>query len=296
MTDAPPPIAPEVAEACLCVVMPCYNEEATITEIVARVLASPYVRELIIVDDGSSDATLAKIRAFDDPRVRVFVQPINLGKGAALRRGFREATAPFVIVQDADLEYDPAEYASRARAAPRGQADVVYGSRFLVRSAAPSSLLLALGRQPAAHDDVEHVHQPEPHRHGDLLQGVPARGHRSRSRSRKTGSASSPRSPPRSRPAGWRIYEVGIAYAGRTYAEGKKIAWRDGTARGVLDRAVLGCVERDVRGRLDRAPDRCSRRPSSTTPTPSSPTCPRDARRRRELRRLDLQPRRAVSR
>src|ERR1700736_7033431 len=110
--------------------MPWYNEAATGKVVVDRVLESPFVRELVIVDDGSSDGTVEIVRSLRDPRVRVFLQPINLGKGAALRRGFREATAPFVIVQDADLEYDPQEYSTVLGPLLADDADVVFGSRF----------------------------------------------------------------------------------------------------------------------------------------------------------------------
>ncbi len=94
----------DVTEPCLAVVVPCYNESSTIVEIVERVLASSLVAELVIVDDASSDGTRKLLQGLTDPRVRVVEQPINLGKGAALRRGFQEVTAPYVIVQDADLE------------------------------------------------------------------------------------------------------------------------------------------------------------------------------------------------
>ena len=114
----------------LSVVMPCYNEIATIDEIVDRVLASPHTAELIIVDDGSTDGTRDTLAGFDDPRVRVLLQDVNQGKGAAIRRGFREATADFVIVQDADLEYDPVDYDLVMEPLLLDRADVVFGSRF----------------------------------------------------------------------------------------------------------------------------------------------------------------------
>ena len=118
---------------CLSAVMPSYNEAGSIETIVAKVLESPWLAELLVVDDGSTDGTrdlLAKL-AETDGRVRVMLQPENRGKGAALRRGFAEATADFVIVQDADLEYDPEEYGKLLQPLLDGRADVVYGSRFL---------------------------------------------------------------------------------------------------------------------------------------------------------------------
>src|SRR5688572_11014327 len=99
----PMPAVPPPVEPCLSVVMPCFNEEATIKDVVERVLESPFTAELLIVDDGSTDGTLEMARSFADPRVRLLEQPFNQGKGAALRRGIAEATAPYVIVQDADL-------------------------------------------------------------------------------------------------------------------------------------------------------------------------------------------------
>src|SRR5579859_7161279 len=110
--------------------MPCYNEAATIQEVATRVLASPYTAELIIVDDGSTDGTLKLAHDLDDPRIRIVAQPNNQGKGAALRRGFAEARSDYVIVQDADLEYDPADYEEVLTPLLQDKADVVFGSRF----------------------------------------------------------------------------------------------------------------------------------------------------------------------
>lgn len=97
-------------DLCLTVVMPCYNEEATIVECTTKVLESRHVGELIIVDDGSTDTTRSLLATINDSRVKVLLQEINQGKGAALARGFKAANLPYVIVQDADLEYDPAEF------------------------------------------------------------------------------------------------------------------------------------------------------------------------------------------
>ncbi len=211
----------------LSVVMPAYNEEDTIAEIVGLVLQSPYTAELLIIDDCSSDRTVEIVEALDDPRIRLLRQPVNQGKGAALRRGFAEATQAFVIVQDADLEYDPNDYSQIMGPLLDGRADVVFGSRFLTTRAhrvlyywhsVGNRFLTTLSNMftnlnisdmetcyKAFRREVLQSFELEEDRFGiePEMTAKVAKGH-------------------------WRIYEVGISYSARTYAEGKKIGWRDG--------------------------------------------------------------------
>ena len=220
--------------------MPCFNEEATVKLVAERVLASPWTRELVIVDDGSTDTTLEQVQSLADPRVRVLAQGSNQGKGAALRRGFAEATAPYVIVQDADLEYDPDDYDALLAPLLDGRADVVYGSRFLGGDAKRvlyfwhyfgNRVLTTLSNMFTNLNlsDMETCYKVF---RREVLQGLRLREDRFGVEPEMTAKVAR---------GNWRIYEVGISYNGRTYDEGKKIGWRDGFR-------ALYCIVRYSRG------------------------------------------------
>jgi glycosyltransferase involved in cell wall biosynthesis len=207
--------------------MPCYNEERTLVAAAERVLASPYTAELIIVDDGSTDRTLELAKGLADGRVRVLSQDPNQGKGAAVRRGFAECRSPFVIVNDADLEYDPADYAAMLEPLLEDKADVVYGSRFL--SGRPHRVLYfwhSVGNKALTTlsnmftnlnlTDMETCYKAF---RREVIESFEIEEDRFGFEPEITAKVSGGR---------WRIYEVGISYAGRTYADGKKISWRDG--------------------------------------------------------------------
>ena len=127
-----PVMSTPIPEGKLSVVMPVYNEERTITDIIELVLKRPEVGELIIIDDASKDGSWEKLQTFaGNPKVKLLKQELNCGKGAAIIRGFKEASCDYVIIQDADFEYDPADYALVLAPLAAGKADVVYGSRFM---------------------------------------------------------------------------------------------------------------------------------------------------------------------
>ena len=213
----------------LSVVIPCYNEAATIERVVDAVRAAPWPdKEIIVVDDGSDDGTRELLEGRLRPRVdRLETHARNRGKGAALRTGFAAATGDFVIVQDADLEYDPREYPVLLAPLVDGRADVVYGSRFL--GGAPHRVLyfwhsvgngfLTLLSNMLTDLNLTDMETCYKAFRREVLQSMTIEEDRFGFEPEVTAKVAR---------LGCRIYEVGISYSGRTYAEGKKIGYRDG--------------------------------------------------------------------
>ena len=212
---------------CLSVVVPCFNERSTVQQLVKRVLDSPWVAEVVVVDDGSTDGTRELLEAFDDPRVRIELHDRNQGKGAALRTGFALAGAEYVVVKDADLEYDPAEYGELLLPLESGDADVVFGSRFV--SSRPHRVLyfwhslgnkgLTLLSNMATDLNLTDMETCYKVFRREVIQAIEIEEDRFGFEPEVTAKVAA---------AGVRIFEVGISYNGRTYADGKKIGWRDG--------------------------------------------------------------------
>jgi glycosyltransferase involved in cell wall biosynthesis len=223
-------ISNEDIEPCLTAVMPVYNEAATVAEVVRTVLAQRPVQELVIVDDCSQDGTdlvLQKV-AENEPRIKLLRHAVNQGKGAALRTGIAHATSSIVIIQDADLEYDPAEYYRLIGPIVTNKADVVFGSRFQAGTDARRVLyywhsvgnrFLTLCSNMATDLNLTDMETCFKTFRRDLIQRI---------RIEESRFGFEPEVTAKVARAKARIYEVGISYTGRTYAEGKKIGWRDG--------------------------------------------------------------------
>jgi len=211
------------------VVIPCYNEASTIEAILDAVRASEIRdKEILVVDDASTDGTREKLRSFEgEAGLRVIFHERNQGKGAALRTGFRAATGDVVIVQDADLEYDPKEYPKLLAPIRAGKADVVYGSRFAGGESHrvlyfwhyAANKLLTLSSNMFTNLNLTDMETCYKAFRRDVIQKIDLREERFGFEPEVTAKVAR---------MGCRIYEVGISYSGRTYAEGKKIGWRDG--------------------------------------------------------------------
>jgi glycosyltransferase involved in cell wall biosynthesis len=223
-----------ITDRVLGVVVPAYNEEATIEAILRKVDALPCVREIVVVDDCSRDRTAAIVEGFDSPRVRLVRHPVNQGKTAAVRTGVSKITSPVTIIQDADLEYDPSEYPRLLRPLLDGHADAVFGSRYMAGEQTRILLFwhsminkgLTLVSNMFCNLNLTDMETCYKVFRTDLLKSIPIRSDR---------FGFEPEIVMKSAKRKLRIYEVPISYHGRTYEEGKKIGWKDGLkALGVI--------------------------------------------------------------
>jgi glycosyltransferase involved in cell wall biosynthesis len=215
-----------IEDPLLTVVMPVYNEKGTIEEIVSRVLAVPLRKELIAIDDASTDGTREIVQRLGRERgFTVLLQERNQGKGAAVRRGIAAALGHVVVIQDADLEYSPEEYPDLLELIARGKADAVYGSRFIGRhrcflfSHYLANLFLNTVTNVLYNTTMTDMETCFKAIRTDVLKGITLRSDR---------FGIEPEITAKLFKAGARVYEVPITYDGRDYSEGKKITWKDG--------------------------------------------------------------------
>lgn len=213
--------------SCLTVVIPCYNEEKTITELVTRVLAQDLVREVLVINDASTDKSLEELSKIKDPRLTVISNMKNLGKGASVKAGFMKASSQFVLIQDADLEYSPEEYPRLLKPLQDGFADAVFGSRFLTYESRRALFfwhslgnrfltLLSNAFTNIYLTDMETCYKVMK---VEFAQSLNIQENRFGLEPEITAKLAKMNA---------RIYEVAISYHGRTYSEGKKITWKDG--------------------------------------------------------------------
>jgi len=239
------------------VVVPVYNERQHVGECIRRIMAQPVDKEVLIIDDGSTDGTVEILRGIEQmcaPTVRLFIQPRNQGKGAATRVGIEHATGDIVLIQDADLEYDPQDYPRLIAPIERGAADVVFGSRFLGVEHrvlyfwhSIGNWVLTLLSNAFTNLNLTDMETCYKAFRREVIQNIVLENDRFGFEPEVTAKLAK---------APCVIYEVPISYHGRTYADGKKITWRDGCA------ALIHIV----RFNLFRRPEQCIKRPWREVP------------------------------
>ena len=212
----------------LSVIVPVFNEKATVLPLLEKVLAVPIDKEIVIVDDGSTDGTREILRAFQHPEVRIVFHEKNQGKGAAIRTAVREVRGDITLIQDADLEYSPDEYPRLLKPIEEGVADVVYGSRFLGGERRALLFTHAIGNKFLTFlsnaftnlnlTDMETCYKVF---RTEILKSITIKSNRFNFEPEITAKIAKRRA---------RVVEIPISYWGRDYSEGKKIGWKDGVS------------------------------------------------------------------